>query len=170
MRGSSIGVLWQSERQSLTEAIAGLEEKERAILADSGGDRPSRARRLGEYRISIELLRSDLSALESKHDLSSWQQTLKNTLGVYNAAFQARFDERKRQAQERFESVIDLGVLAALRVRMQHRNNSDILVDGLPELIEQDSSVTQLARTAPFAGAWPIRLESWTGSGLAQRG
>ena len=111
MRGSSIGVLWQSERQSLTEAIAGLEEKERAILADSGGDRPSRARRLGEYRISIELLRSDLSALESKHDLSRWRQPLSASLKIYETHLERALDTRKRQERERLNTIDPLRAL-----------------------------------------------------------
>jgi hypothetical protein len=146
---------WQTECESLTEVLTSLETQERAILDDVRGDRPNRARKLAEIRVSAELLRADLAQLESQHDLTSWQQILKNTVGVYNAALQARLDARRAQALERFENSIDLGVLAAIRARMQHRNNSDILVDELPELIDQDSSVQSLARTRPFYGAWP---------------
>jgi hypothetical protein len=161
---------WQSECESLIEVLRSLEKQERAILDDTQGDRPNRARKLSELRVSAELLRADLAQLESKHDLSSWEQTLKNTLAVYNGALQARLDELKREEKERFENAIDPGILAAIRAKMQYRNNSDIVVDELPELIEQAQAVQELVRSRPFHGAWPDPLSELPGGRLNPRG
>jgi hypothetical protein len=148
---------WRAECESLTAVLTSLAEQERDILDDTRGNMVSRSTKLGQIRASLELLRSDLAQLESKHDLdlAAWRETLSATLKIYQTHLGRALDVRKRQALECFENAIDLGILAAIRARMLHRNNSDILVDELPELIAQDRTVQELVRTRPFHGAWP---------------
>jgi hypothetical protein len=77
----------------------------------AAGDRPSRARKSSEIRVSAELLKSDLSGLESKHDLSRWRQPLSASLKIYETHLERALDTRKRQERERLNTIDPLRAL-----------------------------------------------------------